>query len=96
MTFAQFYPSYLAEHATAACRRLHFLGSTAALAAVGAAILTAHPWWLAAAPLVGYGCAWIGHVAFEHNRPATLRHPLYSFLGDWVMFRDMLAGRIRW
>lgn len=96
MTFAQFYPSYLAEHATPACRRLHFVGSAAALAAVGAAIVTADSWWLLVAPVVGYGSAWIGHAAFEHNRPATLRHPLYSFLGDWVMFRDMVTGRIRW
>jgi hypothetical protein len=42
----------------------------------------------------GYGCAWIGHAFFERNRPATFRHPLYSFAGDWVMFRDVLSGRI--
>ena len=53
-------------------------------------------WWLAAAPLAGYGFAWVGHYAFEHNRPATFRHPLYSLAGDWVMYRDMLSGRIRW
>ena len=46
--------------------------------------------------LCGYGFAWIGHFFFEHNRPATFTHPLYSLIGDWVMFRDMLTGRIRW
>ncbi|MDE2496332.1 MAG: DUF962 domain-containing protein, partial [Xanthomonadaceae bacterium] len=47
------------------------------------------------APVCGYGCAWIGHFVFEKNRPATFRHPLYSFTGDWVMFADILRGRVR-
>jgi hypothetical protein len=50
-------------------------------------------YWL---PVVGYGFAWIGHFFFEHNRPATFTYPFYSFAGDWVMFRDMLIGRVRW
>ena len=49
-----------------------------------------------AALACGYGFAWIGHFFFEHNRPATFRHPLYSFVGDWMMFKDILTGRIRW
>jgi hypothetical protein len=95
-SFAEFYPFYLSEHATRACRRLHFAGSTLVVACVLAAIATGNPWWLLAAPLCGYGFAWIGHLAFEHNRPATFRHPLYSLMGDWVMYRDMLTARIRW
>jgi hypothetical protein len=46
-------------------------------------------------PVLGYGFAWVGHFAFEKNRPATFRYPLYSFMGDWVMFKDMLIGKIR-
>jgi len=61
-----------------------------------AAVVTRNPWWLLAAPLCGYGFAWIGHAAFEHNRPATFTHPLYSLAGDFVMYRDMLTGRIPW
>lgn len=51
--------------------------------------------WLLLLPVIGYGFAWIGHFKFEKNRPATFRYPLYSLMGDWVMFRDMLIGRIR-
>ncbi|WP_417567764.1 Mpo1-like protein [Marinobacter sp.] len=29
------------------------------------------------------------------NRPATFKNPLYSLMGNWVMFRDILIGRIR-
>jgi hypothetical protein len=95
-SFAEFYPFYLSQHRTPACRRLHFFGSSLALGCGLAAIASTNPWWLAAAMVVGYGCAWIGHALFERNHPATFTHPLYSFLGDWVMYRDMLTGRIRW
>ena len=37
----------------------------------------------------------VGHFVFEKNRPATFQYPLYSLLGDWVMFKDMLTGRVR-
>lgn len=95
-SFAEFYPVYLAEHSTPACRRLHFVGSSLVIGCAVAAALTRDAWWLLAAPLCGYGFAWIGHFAFEHNRPATFRHPFYSLVGDWAMYRDMLLARIRW
>jgi hypothetical protein len=95
-SFAEFYPFYLSEHANPTCRRLHFTGTSLVVGCVVAAIVTSNPWWLAAAPFCGYGLAWIGHFFFERNRPATFTHPLYSFASDWVMYRDMLIGRIAW
>jgi hypothetical protein len=95
-SFAEFYPFYLSEHRNPMCRRLHFVGSTVAIVCVLAAILDASPWWLLAALVAGYGCAWTGHAFFERNRPATFTHPLYSFAGDWMMYRDMLIGRVPW
>jgi hypothetical protein len=93
-SFAEFYPFYLAEHTRPACRRLHFVGSLLVLACIAAALVTRNAWWLLGAPVCGYGFAWVGHFAFEHNRPATFAYPLYSLAGDWVMFRDILLGRI--
>ncbi|BBD80625.1 transmembrane protein [Aerosticca soli] len=94
-SFREFYPYYLGEHRHPVCRRLHLLGSTLVLAVVLVAILTADWRWLLLAPVVGYGFAWIGHFVFEKNRPATFRHPLYSLLGDWVMYWQVLTGRRR-
>ena len=93
--FRDFYPIYLAEHAHPASRRLHFAGCLGVLAFVAAAIATGDARWLIGAPLCGYGLAWIGHFVFEKNRPATFRHPLWSLMGDWVMFRDILPGRVK-
>ncbi len=94
-SFREFYPFYLGEHAHRTSRRLHFIGSCGVLALVGVALATLDPRWLLAALLCGYGFAWVGHLFFEKNRPATFKHPLYSFLGDWLMFADILRGRIK-
>jgi len=94
-TFAEFYPFYLSEHRTPACRRLHFVGTATVIVLLVAALLTMRWWLFALVPLAGYSFAWAGHFWFEHNRPATFAHPFYSLFADFVMFRDMLIGRIR-
>ncbi|HZH42702.1 MAG TPA: DUF962 domain-containing protein [Lysobacter sp.] len=94
-SFREFYPFYLSEHAHPVSRRLHFIGSCGVLVLVALAAAQRDPRWLLAAPVCGYGFAWVGHFAFEKNRPATFQHPLYSLMGDWVMFKDILTGRIR-
>lgn len=94
-SFREFYPFYLGEHRNLVCRRLHFFGTAAALGCIVEAILSRNAWWLLAALLCGYAFAWVGHFFFEKNRPATFKHPLYSFAGDWVMFKDILIGRIK-
>ena len=94
VSFREFYPFYLGEHANRTSRRLHFACSCGVLALVAVAIVRGNGWWLLAALLCGYGFAWVGHFFFEKNRPATFKHPLYSFVGDWVMFKDIVSGKI--
>ena len=94
-SFRAFYPFYLSQHANPVCRRLHVVGTGLVSVTIVAAIATRDPRWLWLAPLFGYGFAWIGHYVFEKNRPATFTHPLYSLIGDWVMFADVLRGRVR-
>ena len=93
-SFAEFYPFYLNEHADWRTRRIHFIGSLLVLFCLFLAMISGDWWWLLAAPLCGYAFAWIGHFAFEKNRPATFKHPLYSLMGDWVMFWQILTGKI--
>ena len=93
-TFREFYPYYLSEHTNPVCRTLHFIGSWLVLGIAGAAIVTGNLLWLIAIPFAGYGFAWVGHFFFEKNRPATFTYPLFSFAGDWVMFVQLLLGKI--
>jgi hypothetical protein len=89
-SFAEFYPFYLTEHRDRTCRRLHFVGTSLALLITSGNLL-----WLPAGLFCGYLFAWIGHFGFEHNKPASFSRPLYSFMGDWVMYKDILTGKIK-
>jgi len=94
--FRDFYPFYLAEHSNLVCRRLHFAGTTGIVIIAVLVIAQILPLvWLWSIPVLGYGFAWVGHFFFEKNRPATFKYPFYSLLGDWVMYKDMLTGKIR-
>jgi hypothetical protein len=93
-SFREFYPFYLGEHQNRTCRRLHFVGTSLAVVCIVLAIALREPWLLLGALLSGYAFAWVGHFFFEKNRPATFKHPLYSFVGDWVMYKDIWIGRI--
>src|SRR5271155_3736954 len=92
-TSPEFYPFYLSEHANAVSRRLHFTGTSLALALLVAAIAT-QTWWLAAIALIeGYAFAWVGHFFFEHNKPATFKYPGFSLMGDWRLWWDIVTRR---
>ncbi len=94
-SFSEFYPYYLSEHRNATCRRMHFIGTTLVLAILVAMIAT-QQWWMGLLlPIAGYGFAWVGHFAFEKNRPATFTYPRWSLAGDFVMYWQLLTGKIR-
>lgn len=95
VSFDDFYPFYLQEHSDRTCRRLHFVGSSLVLLTAAYALFSGKLALLFLLPVIGYGFAWVGHFGFEKNRPATFKYPLYSLMGDWVMFKDMLTGKIK-
>ena len=94
-SFRSFYPFYLGEHSNRMSRRLHFVGSCGVLLLLLMSFVTRSYAWLALMPVCGYGFAWVGHFFFEKNRPATFTHPLWSLMGDWVMFKDILVGKVK-
>ena len=94
-SFRDFYPFYLAEHSNARCRAMHYVGSALVVAILVYALVSGRLVLLWLLPVVGYGFAWLGHFLFERNKPATFQYPLYSLVGDWVMLKDFLSGRLR-
>jgi hypothetical protein len=93
-SFSDFYPYYLSEHANSTCRLLHFIGSWLVLLLIAFALITNQLLLLWLMPVIGYGFAWVGHFFYEHNKPATFQYPLYSLMGDWLMFKDILTGKV--
>jgi hypothetical protein len=94
-SFSEFYPFYLGEHRNTMCRVLHFCGTSIALALLVFAITTSTWWLIAVAVVQGYAWAWVGHFGFEKNKPASFKQPIFSFIGDWVMWFQLLTGRLK-
>jgi hypothetical protein len=94
MSYAEFWRRYLAAHRDPRTRGLHYLGTLFGLAALVMAGIARDWRWLIAAPVVGYTLAWLGHLAFEHNRPETFGHPLWSLASDLRMLGLFAAGRL--
>jgi hypothetical protein len=94
-TFEEFWPYYVSQHQDPTCRKLHFIGTTIAMGCLAAAPL--NPWMALAAPVAGYGFAWIGHFVFEKNKPASWLGPkefLWSLRGDLRMWKYTVQGKM--
>lgn len=94
MSYPEFWRRYLRAHGDPRTRGLHYAGTSLALAALVAAGATRNWRWLLAAPAAGYGFAWLGHLAFEHNRPETFGHPLWSLASDLRVLALFATGRL--
>src|SRR5690606_9247540 len=95
-TFREFYPFYLTEHVNPVSRRLHVVGTSLVVLSLGVAVVTLDWAWILAAPLIGYGFAWVGHFFFKKNRPATFKYPVFSLLGDFRLWFETITGQRRW
>jgi hypothetical protein len=94
-SFEEFWPYYVSQHRNKTCRQLHFVGTTIAMGCVAVSPMV--PSALLAAPVAGYGLAWIGHFVFEKNKPASwggAKAAVWSLRGDLRMWRYMVTGRM--
>lgn len=92
-SFEEFWPYYVSQHRNKTSRRLHFVGTSIAIGCV--AVSPFAPQALLVAPIAGYGMAWLGHFAFEKNKPATwggAKFAAWSLRGDLRMWRKMIDG----
>ena len=94
-SFKEFYPFYLSEHSKKSTKILHMIGSIAVIYILIYSINNQDWNKLYYLPIIGYGFAWIGHFFFEKNKPATFKYPLYSFIGDWAMLKDIVIGKVK-
>ncbi len=85
--FNEFYTFYLTQHQHPLCIILHCVGTLLALVFFIYFLITQSVLFLIAAPIAGYSFAWVGHMAFEKNRPATFKNPFYSLLADFILFK---------
>ena len=95
MTFREYYKHYLTLHQNRINRYLHFLGQCVTISYIISVITIGFWWGLLAAPFVIYPFAWSGHFFFEKNKPAAWTNPLWAKACDWVMFKDMLTGKLK-
>ena len=89
----EFWSYYVSQHQDPTCRKLHFIGTSLAMGCI--AISPVYPGALLAAPVLGYGFAWVGHFAFEKNKPASwggAKFAYWSLRSDLKMWMHMLEG----
>lgn len=94
-SFQEFYPYYLSEHNLRGTRVLHFIGTSLFFGWIIAAIVFLNPWYILFGVINAYLFAWIGHFFVEKNKPATFKYPLWSLMGDFKLYFQILAGKER-
>ena len=91
--FKDFYPYYLSEHSHKTTKLLHFIGTSISLYFLFNFFRTFDFVYIILSLLSGYGFAWISHFFIEKNKPATFKYPFYSFVGDHLMFIEIIMGK---
>jgi len=91
-SYEAFWDFYVSQHANKTNRTLHFIGTSLGMACAAGGVLLRRPSLLLLAPVFGYGFAWVGHFAFEKNRPASFQHPVWSLKSDFVMWGKIASG----
>jgi hypothetical protein len=93
-TYPEFWDFYIREHSRPATRLLHFVGTSLGLLLLVWFVASGRWYYFPLFLIVGYAFAWFAHFVVEKNRPATFRHPLWSFISDFKMMWYMLIGRM--
>ena len=94
-SFKEFYPYYLSEHRRPMTQAFHFFGTFLVIILFLYGIFIQSGTAFILMPIAGYGFAWMSHLFIEKNKPATFTYPLWSLGSDFVMFWEILTGKIK-
>jgi hypothetical protein len=94
-SFEDFWRRYQRDHSRQGTRALHAIGTSLAIFGLIWGVVVKDPMIPILAILMGYLCAWSGHLFIEGNRPTMTSHPVWSFICDVRMFRLTLANLLK-
>ena len=94
MSLKEYYKHYLTLHQHPKCRLLHFIGQWATIFYTVMVVYSGYWLLLLLVPFVVYPFAWSGHYFFEKNKPAAFSDPWKAKISDWIMFKDIILGRL--
>jgi hypothetical protein len=94
-SFNEYYKYYLTLHKNPYTRLLHFIGQLVTILYTVVVVLHQHWYLVPFIPFIVYPFAWSGHYFFEQNKPAAWSNPLWSKACDWIMFWEIIRGRIK-
>ena len=95
MKLSDYYNYYLTLHTHPKTRLLHFVGQWFTILFT-CFVLYSKTWFLTLLiRFVIYPFAWSGHYFFEKNEPAAFKDPIKAKLSDWIMFKDIMLGRLK-
>ena len=103
-SFKEFYPYYLSQHKKPLTKLFHFFGTSCALliflsfiydiivdttfkSSIESKISYSK---IGYAIVCGYFFAWISHAFIEVNKPATFTYPIWSLIGDFKMWYEII------
>jgi hypothetical protein len=92
--YAEFWDFYVGEHSQPLTRLFHFIGTALGVVLLVWFIRNGSWYYLPFCFVVGYAFAWFSHFFIEHNKPATFKYPLWSFISDYKMMFYMLNGKM--
>ena len=93
-TYTECWDFYVLEHIEPMTRLLHFVGTSLGLVMFVWFVRSGQYYLLPLCLVVGYAFAWFSHFFVEHNKPASFKYPVWSFISDYKMMFYMLTGKM--
>ena len=91
----EYYKYYLSLHKNPKCRLMHFIGQIFTIFFFLFTLYCKKYFLFLFLPFVIYPFAWSGHYFFENNKPAAFNDPIKAKICDWIMFYQILRGKLK-